>query len=371
MSDHIELKSQKLGEGVCQKCGNTYNELNFTTLISSNKTKSYVLCNECLLQLQIKTDNYNAEHQANNTEEKPYESIVRDEVNTQTENSVQNTNTNDTPKSNKNFKRIIIIALIAAIIIGGCIAVLHYKQVNELHYIDFSNITVVSNGYDHRIEYDDEEVERNKYYLLNLVPSESKVFEYDGYVPLYDYDIPHVFNGKVYDSYGNEWINYKSVRIHLYLQKGSRLELEQGKNYYIKCKINFKDSYDAVVDADNLAEFNITINKFIDNPNFNNEPNDISKRIKDFKIEGKWKNIGNTSCAQMQVGSITSFDGTHCNVYSPSDTYAFYEQNGEYRLDCTSFFAGDSMNFTVRIIDNDNIELTYSEDTTVKLQRVG
>ena len=48
MSDHIELKSQKLGEGVCQKCGNAYNELNFTTLISSNKTKSYVLCNDCL-----------------------------------------------------------------------------------------------------------------------------------------------------------------------------------------------------------------------------------------------------------------------------------------------------------------------------------
>ncbi len=90
----------------------------------------------------------------------------------------------------------------------------------------------------------------------------------------------------------------------------------------------------------------------------------------EFIIEGKWKNVGNTSCAQMQVGSITTFDGTHCNVYSPSDTYAFYESNGEYHLDCTSFFAGDSMSFKVIIIDNNNIELIYDEYSTVKLQRV-
>ena len=68
MADYIDLQVQKLGDGVCQKCGKSFNELNYATLISSNKTKSYVLCNDCLLQLQIKTDNFNADHQANNTE---------------------------------------------------------------------------------------------------------------------------------------------------------------------------------------------------------------------------------------------------------------------------------------------------------------
>ena len=95
-----------------------------------------------------------------------------------------------------------------------------------------------------------------------------------------------------------------------------------------------------------------------------------SSGVRNFAIEGTWKNVGNTSCAQMQVGSITTFDGTHCNVYSPRDTYAFYQSGGEYHLDCTSFFAGDSMCFTVRIIDRDNIELTYTTGTVVRLTRI-
>ena len=90
---------------------------------------------------------------------------------------------------------------------------------------------------------------------------------------------------------------------------------------------------------------------------------------KNFAIEGQWKNVGTESCAQMQVGSITSFDGEHCNVYSPYDTYAFYESDGVYHLDCTSFFAGDSMNFIVDIIDDDNIILNNT-GTRVTLTRV-
>lgn len=105
-------------------------------------------------------------------------------------------------------------------------------------------------------------------------------------------------------------------------------------------------------------------------PSSYSDGNSFGSQFESFTIEGKWKNVGTTTCAQIQRGSIVTFDGAQCNVYSPFDSYAFYEQGGEYRLDCTSPFAGDSLCFKVNIIDSDNIEL-INGSTVVQLMRVG
>lgn len=88
-----------------------------------------------------------------------------------------------------------------------------------------------------------------------------------------------------------------------------------------------------------------------------------------FAIEGKWKNTGEGTYGQMEQGAIVVFDGTNCNVLSPSDTYAFYEENGTYHLDVTGLLGG-SPSFIVTIVDNDHIELTKSS-ISVSLTRVG
>ena len=94
--------------------------------------------------------------------------------------------------------------------------------------------------------------------------------------------------------------------------------------------------------------------------------------VKNFQIEGTWKNIGNDTCAQIQHGSVVKFDGTNCNVYSPMDTYAFYKDGSNYHLTCTSFFAHDSMEFVVTVKDKNHISMDYygRGETVVELERV-
>ena len=89
-----------------------------------------------------------------------------------------------------------------------------------------------------------------------------------------------------------------------------------------------------------------------------------------FAIEGKWKNTGEGQFGQMQPGAITTFDGKNCNVYSPNDTYAFYSENGEYKLDVTGLLGG-TPSFTVTVIDSDHISMTTGSSDTVELTRVG
>lgn len=89
----------------------------------------------------------------------------------------------------------------------------------------------------------------------------------------------------------------------------------------------------------------------------------------DFSIEGKWKSIGEYGFGQAQPGAIVAFDGVNCNFYSPSDTYAFYQENGKWRLDCTDFLFAETVCFTVEIIDNDNIHIYYDSSVT-ELKRV-
>ena len=89
-----------------------------------------------------------------------------------------------------------------------------------------------------------------------------------------------------------------------------------------------------------------------------------------FSIEGKWKNTGTGTYGQMQSGAIVTFDGKNCNVFSSGDTYAFYKEDGAYRLDVTGLLGG-SPSFAVTIIDNDHISMTTGSSTTVELTRVG
>ncbi len=90
---------------------------------------------------------------------------------------------------------------------------------------------------------------------------------------------------------------------------------------------------------------------------------------KGFSIEGKWKNVGSATFGQVQQGSIVIFDGKNCNVYSPKDTYAFYKDGKQYRLDCTGLLFAENLSFTVKVVDKNNIELDTGSNV-LKLKRV-
>ncbi len=90
--------------------------------------------------------------------------------------------------------------------------------------------------------------------------------------------------------------------------------------------------------------------------------------MNNFSIEGKWKSVGSYGFGQAQPGAIVAFDGTNCNFFSPSDTYAFYADGDDYRLECTSFMSTSTAAFTVKIIDSDHIDVYYGDNVT-ELQR--
>ena len=90
---------------------------------------------------------------------------------------------------------------------------------------------------------------------------------------------------------------------------------------------------------------------------------------KKFSIEGKWKNVGSYTFGQVQSNAIVVFDGTYCNVFSPQDTYAFYKDGDDFRLDCTSFLFSDTLSFTVKIVDKNNIDI-YNGTNYLELTKV-
>lgn len=87
-----------------------------------------------------------------------------------------------------------------------------------------------------------------------------------------------------------------------------------------------------------------------------------------FEIEGKWVNTGEDTFGQIQKNSVIVFDGNYCNVYSPKDTYAFYKENGAYKLNITGLLGG-SDSFTVEVIDEDHISFSPNSSTNIKLTR--
>ncbi|MDR1642743.1 MAG: hypothetical protein LBT59_23885 [Clostridiales bacterium] len=121
------------------------------------------------------------------------------------------------------------------------------------------------------------------------------------------------------------------------------------------------DAADTNKDPLDSADFEITINKADEK----------------FSIEGKWLQTGEDTHGQIQKGSIIKFDGYNCNVWSPIDTYAFYQEGGEFNLNISGFLFGDVMTYKVIIIDNDNIELRPGDNSRyntgnfrVRLKRV-
>ena len=93
-------------------------------------------------------------------------------------------------------------------------------------------------------------------------------------------------------------------------------------------------------------------------------------RMDNFVIEGKWKSVGSYGFGQAQPGAIVIFNGNNCNFFSPQDTYAFYQDGDNYRLDTTSFLSTDTLSFTVKTIDADHIDVYYGDNVT-ELERVG
>lgn len=91
--------------------------------------------------------------------------------------------------------------------------------------------------------------------------------------------------------------------------------------------------------------------------------------IDSFAIEGSWKSVGSYGFGQAQPGAIVAFDGTHCNFFSPYDTYALYQDDGQWKLDCTSFLFSETLTFKVEVIDADSINVYYGSNCT-ELSRI-
>lgn len=88
-----------------------------------------------------------------------------------------------------------------------------------------------------------------------------------------------------------------------------------------------------------------------------------------FSIEGKWKNTGTDGFGMAQPGAIISFNGAHCNFYSPKDTYSFYKDDSDnHHLDLSSPL-GESLSFNVQVVDMDHMEISVGY-ASIKLKRV-
>ncbi len=92
------------------------------------------------------------------------------------------------------------------------------------------------------------------------------------------------------------------------------------------------------------------------------------KQLSEFSVVGKWKNKGKDTYGQAQKNAIIVFTDSNCNFYSPVDTYAFYKDGDEYRLDCTSLL-GETVSFKVKTIDADHMDIFYSGGI-VELERI-
>lgn len=75
-----------------------------------------------------------------------------------------------------------------------------------------------------------------------------------------------------------------------------------------------------------------------------------------YDITGKWESVDESGFGQAQPGAVIVFDGNRCNFYSPNDTYAFSFDGEKYVLNLTTPL-GESLEKTVHIIDDDNVEI--------------
>lgn len=86
----------------------------------------------------------------------------------------------------------------------------------------------------------------------------------------------------------------------------------------------------------------------------------------EFILEGDWVSVGEEGFGQALPGELINFDGQYCNFISPLDEYVFYEENGEWYLECMSLENGESAVFPVEMIDEDYIAI-YNGDQVTEL----
>ena len=84
----------------------------------------------------------------------------------------------------------------------------------------------------------------------------------------------------------------------------------------------------------------------------------------EFELEGDWVSVGENGFGQAQPGEVVSFDGKHCNFFSPYDEYVFYQNEEGCFLECTSLGFKETITFPVEIIDSDYIAIYYGDLVT-------
>lgn len=90
---------------------------------------------------------------------------------------------------------------------------------------------------------------------------------------------------------------------------------------------------------------------------------------KDLDLIGAWK-VTKGAWGMVAKGSVVSFDGHHTALFSPQDTYALYKEDETWKLSITGLL-GSGATFTVKVLDENNIELTTTDNVMLALKRVG
>lgn len=273
------------------------------------------------------------------------------------------------------------------------------KLKKDLDYIQEGYRIDKSKEQSYIVGYDD------KYIELPKFPETTSVEEFDvfsgGYLPIFLKGADSKFYVTIVDTSGKQ--KYEPVKISeanwfsgfsRFCSNGSVLVFENKQYNLVDVSGNLKQlsinpsgnvqGYDGNYVYHSKGIWNLNDNKELtayfpikSNTGFNssddssvdstaNQKNYIIKN--DFSIIGKWKNVGTYTFGQAQKGSIISFDGTNCNFFSPKDTYAFYKNGDNYKLDCTSPLA-DTVSFTVKIVDENNIDV-FNVSDIVELKRV-
>ena len=193
-------------------------------------------------------------------------------------------------------------------------------------------------------------------------------------------NIHNIYN--YYDSYGPNG-NQKNTNASSLNAKFGHTEVfsfinrdESGPNVWDSCNNHIMQTYKDALKAHGEGSDSITLaceglqpnESPVDTAPSQEESENLSAS-NDFTIEGTWKNVGPTTFGQAQLGSIIVFDGTHCNYYSPYDTYVINCENGQWILDCVSYIFAETLRFRVDIVDEDTIDIYYGSDA-VRLTRI-
>lgn len=187
-------------------------------------------------------------------------------------------------------------------------------------------------------------------------------------------NIHNIYN--YYDSYG-PYGNQKNTNASSFYAKFGHTEIyslpydETGTNVWDSCNSHLMSAYKDALNIEACGKGFIEL-ACEENPKRYSEEavaQESATETTDFCIEGTWKNIGTNCFGQAQLGAIVAFDGEHCNFYSPYDTYALYQEEGRWKLECTSVLISETLIFTLEIIDSDTINIYYGSDA-VQLERI-